>query len=127
MTRDFKKILKFIVLSLFFIFIIVYAFFRSRELIFGVKIKNISLENGKTYMESVQNITGIAKNAVELSLNGREISIDKDGNFSENIALLSGYNIISIEAEDKFGHKDEKDYQLMYSPAQEKTEEIYEE
>ncbi len=115
MTTDFKKILKFVVLSIFFIFIIIYAFFRSRELIFGVKIKNVSLENGKTYVESVQNITGIAKNAVKLSLNGREISIDKDGNFNESVALLSGYNIISIEAEDKFGHKDEEDYQLIYN------------
>ncbi len=123
MTTDFKKILKFVVLSIFFIFIIIYAFFRSRELIFGVKIKNVSLENGKTYTESVQNVTGIAKNAVKLSLNGREISIDKDGNFNESIALLSGYNIISIEAEDKFGHKDEEDYQLMYSPVLKTDEE----
>lgn len=113
MTTDFKKILKILVLSIFFIFIIVYAFFRSRELIFGVEIKNVNLENGGTYIESVQNITGIAKNAVKLTLNGREISIDKDGNFNESIALLSGYNIMSIEATDKFGNSDEKDYQLM--------------
>ena len=36
------------------------------------------------------------------------------GNFNETIALLLGYNIINIKAVDKFGHKDEKNYKLIY-------------
>jgi len=114
MTRDFKKILKILILAVFFIFIIIYAFFRSRDLIFGVKIKNVNIVDGTTMTESVLNVFGNAKNAVKLTLNGREISIDKSGNFNETIALLSGYNIITIEATDKFGKSDEKDYQLIY-------------
>lgn len=114
MTRDFKKLLKWALLIGFFIFILLYAFFRGRALIFGVNIKNISLENGKTYTESVVNVSGNAKHASKITLNGREIVIDQDGNFHETIALLSGYNIVEIWAQDKFGHEDKEVYQLMY-------------
>lgn len=116
MTTNFKKILKSTVLILFFVFIILYAFFRGRALIFGTDIKNVNITDGATITESVLDITGVAKNASKITLNGREIVIDKDGNFYESIALISGYNIVSIYAEDKFGHKDEENYQLRYSP-----------
>jgi len=114
MQSNAKKILKIISLLIFFLFIILYAFFRSKELIFGVKIKDINLQNGIKITDSSFEITGQAKNATNLSLNGREISVDQKGNFREYLALLSGYNIINIKAKDKFGHVDEKNYQVMY-------------
>ena len=114
-----KKILQIIVFSIFFLFIIVYAFFRSQDLIFGIKIKNVSIngspaQSGIKVMNSVVEVTGNAKNAINLALNGREISIDKSGNFKETIAPLSGYNIINITVKDKFGYVDEKNYQIMH-------------
>jgi hypothetical protein len=114
MQSDAKKILRVGLLTVLFLFIIIYAFFRSKDLIFGVKVKNVNLVDGTKYTESVIKITGIAKNATYLGLNDREISIDQAGNFSEDFALLSGYNIIKIEAKDKFGHIDEKNYKLIY-------------
>ena len=113
MNQDAKKILQWTLLALFFLFIIFYAIFRSKDLIFGVKIRNINIVDGARVENSVVNITGNAQNAVNLTLNGREISIDQAGNWSETIALLSGYNVISIKAEDKFGNIDEKNYQLI--------------
>jgi hypothetical protein len=114
MTQNVKKIIKFAAISLFFIFIIIYAFFRSKELIFGVKIKNVNIMDNSMVTENVIKVTGNAKNAINLTLNDREISIDQGGNFEETIALLPGYNIISIKAEDKFGNNDEKNYKLIY-------------
>ena len=61
-----------------------------------------------------ENGLGKAKNATYISLNGREIFIDKDGNFTENIALLPGLSVITLSAEDKFGHVDEKKLEVMY-------------
>ena len=113
-NRDNQKFFRNIALGALFIFIALFAFFGSYDLIFGVKIKDVSIENGATVYESVERITGTAKHAVLLSLNGREISIDKEGNFDETIALSPGYNIISIEAKDKFGSRDQEDYQLIY-------------
>jgi hypothetical protein len=69
--------------------------------------------NGATVTSSIMEVTGTAKNAIFLSLDGREISIDQAGDFDETIALLPGYNIINLEARDKFGHTDEKNYQLI--------------
>ena len=74
-------------LSVFFILIIIYAFFKSKDLIFGVKIKNVNLTDGTTVTSDVIKLTGNAKNAINLTLNGRKISIDQLGNFNETIAL----------------------------------------
>ena len=113
MTQDSKKIIKTSLLALFFILILGYALFVSKDLIFGVKIRDVNLSDGATYTENVQVVSGNAKNAVHLYLNGREISINQEGDWSETIALLPGYNIINIRAEDKFGLTDEKNYKLM--------------
>lgn len=113
MTQDAKKIVKIVALAVLFIFIVTYTFFNAKDLIFGVKIKNVNIESGIESEPNIVKVTGNAKNAKKLTLNGREISIDQAGNFNETIALLVGYNIITIKAEDKFGYEDEKDYQLI--------------
>jgi hypothetical protein len=114
MIDDAKKTLKRVIFGIFFLFILGYGFFRSYDLIFGIEIKNVNIIDGGSVNESSINITGNAKNAVNLSLNGRDISINQAGEFSETIALLPGYNIITIEAIDKFGYVDEENYKLMY-------------
>ena len=113
MSNNIKKISEIAGLSIFFILIIAYAFFRSHDLIYGVQIKNVNLTDGEKFIDSVIPVTGNAKNATKLTLNGREITIDQAGNFNETIALLLGYNIINIKAIDKFGFVDEKNYKLM--------------
>lgn len=112
--QDGKKMVKVIGFSIFFLFVIIYAIFISRDLISGVKIRDVNLIDGSTHTESVIKVTGNAEHAIKLTLNGREISVDQEGNFSETIALLLGYNIINITAQDKFGYMDEKNYQLIY-------------
>lgn len=114
MNHSTKKIIKIAGFSIFFILIIIYAILGSKDLIFGVKIKNVNLVDGATVTNNIIDLTGNAKNAVKLTLNGREISVDKQGNFNETIVLLLGYNIINIKAEDKFSYVDEKNYKLMY-------------
>lgn len=114
MQKDAKKILKIILVSVFFFLILIFVFFNSRDLIFGVQIKNVNLKDNLKVTDSIFEITGRAMNAVNLTLNGREISIDQKGNFDETIALLSGYNIVGIIAQDKFGHIDEKNYKVIY-------------
>ena len=114
MNPNLKKIVKISGLSIFFILIFVYAFFRSHDLIFGVKIKNVNLTDGATVTSNVIKLTGNAKNAIKLVLDGREISVDQEGNFNETIALLPGYNIINIRAQDKFGNVDEKNYKIIH-------------
>ena len=121
MQNDAKKILKIALVSLLFLFIIIYSFFVSKDVLFGVKIKNVNMtangtavQDGTKAIDNIIKITGTARNANKLSLNDRVISVDLKGNFDETIALLPGYNIISIKAQDEFGNNDEKNYKLMY-------------
>ncbi|MDE2399407.1 MAG: hypothetical protein KGL67_00100 [Patescibacteria group bacterium] len=122
MNLSAKKILKIGSISVFFLLIFIFAFLRSSDLIFGVKIRNVDInglpaQSGAKFTDNILKITGNAKNATHLILNGREISINQVGDFSETVALLSGYNIISIQAKDKFGDIDEKNYKLMFTPS----------
>lgn len=114
MQNDAKKILKIAAISVFAIFVVVYGFFRSKDLIFGVQIKDVNVADGAKVADNIIKIKGNAKNAVNLTLNDREISINQQGNFDETIILFSGYNIVSIKAEDEFGNSDEKNYKLIY-------------
>lgn len=120
MQHNAKKILKITSISVLFLFIVIYAFFRSKDLIFGVKIKNVNMmvdglpaQAGSKVTDSIMKINGNAKNAINLALNGREISVNQQGDFDETIALLSGYNVINIKAKDKFGNIDEKNYKVI--------------
>ncbi|MFA6325380.1 MAG: hypothetical protein WCX46_04110 [Candidatus Paceibacterota bacterium] len=114
MNQDAKKIIKISLVSFLFLFIVIFAFFRSKDLIFGVKIKNVNIVDGTKVTNNIINIIGKAENATLLKLNDREISIDEEGNFDETIVLLPGYNIINIKAQDKFENVDEKNYKLIY-------------
>ncbi len=114
MNQSSKKTFKIASLSIFFVIVIAYAIFRSSNLILGVKIKNVNIVDGAKVTESILAVKGNAKNAINLTLNGQIIFIDKMGNFNETIALLPGYNIVEIEARDKFDNVDRKDYKLIY-------------
>ena len=112
MNTDAKKILQIASLSVFSLFIILYAFFISKDLLFGVKIEDVNIVDGTKVTDNIMKITGNAKNAINLTLNDRPISIDQKGNFNETIILLPGYNIVDIKAKDEFGNSDEKNYKL---------------
>jgi len=58
-------------------------------------------------------IRGKAPNANYISLNGREIFIDKQGNFTEVISMLPGYSVVTLEATDKFGKSAEKKFEIV--------------
>ncbi len=92
--------------SLLFLTIATYSLFKMRYIISGVTI-NASIENN-TPSGNLIKIKGDAKHAKFLSLNGREITIDKDGAFEEKIALPTGFSVITLAAEDKFGKSIEK-------------------
>ncbi len=114
MTTDAKKLLKLAVFFIFSLFIILYTFFRTKDLVFGVKIREVNIVNGTQMQNGVLTVRGKAEKASGLYLNGREIPIDEKGNFQDALALLSGYNKVVIQAEDKFGHTDQKIYELTF-------------
>jgi magnesium-transporting ATPase (P-type) len=94
-----------------FSFIGVFAYMKMSFVLTGVQI-NANIERSNNTPVTV--ISGTAKNATYLSLNGREIFINKDGSFSESIALIPGLSVVTITAQDKFGMNKEKKFNLVY-------------
>lgn len=94
-----------------FAFVGVFAYMKMSFLLKGVQIEASIEYNEGTPLAKVQ---GKAKNATYISLNGREIFIDKDGSFSEPIALIPGFSVITIKTQDKFSKNKEKKFQVVY-------------
>jgi len=114
MPRNFKKILS-IALPLFlFAVILSYTYYKTRDLLRGVVLNINGVANGEVFRDPTVKISGSAKNALKLSVNGREIFIDKNANFAEQLLLLPGFNILTVKAEDKFGYINEKNYKLIF-------------
>lgn len=97
--------------TILFLTIGVFSYLKMGFLWKGVQITaNIK----RTDTSPLIKINGNAKNATYLSLNGREIFIDRDGSFSEPVALLPGLSVVTIDAQDKFGKFTEKKFEVMY-------------
>ena len=90
-----------------------YGYSKMKNFLNGPKISVTTPENGATAGTSTEVIRGMAKNVSSLSLDDRPIFVDEQGNFSEIVALLPGYNILSLKGTDKFGKKTELLLQLV--------------
>jgi hypothetical protein len=86
----------------------------SRAYLSGPSITITEPDNYATFSTSTATIVGIAKRAQDITLDGRSITIDNNGNFRETILLMPGYNIETISAHDQFGHATEKRLELVY-------------
>lgn len=97
----------------FFSFILIFTLSNTRFLSKGISLEINGVEDGGVYNENVLNIDGNAKRSKHLTVNGREVTINQSGEFTDTLVLLPGYNIISISAEDKFGKKTEEIFEVI--------------
>ena len=109
-----KNLIKIITISIILLCLFGYTTYEIQKLIFGPRIEIISPKNGSLASSSLIEITGIAKNIKDISLNDRKIFIDEQGNFNEKMLLSYGYNSFSIKASDKFGRDTEKIVEVIY-------------
>lgn len=80
-----------------------YGFNKAQDFLTGPKIIISQPENGQVFSKSYIIVSGQVKNISSLFLNGRKIFTDENGFFNENLLLALGYNIIEVQAKDKFG------------------------
>ncbi len=113
MSRSAVSLIKVGSLSFLFLIIISYSVFQASKIIMGPKINLTSPENGMTFSNALIEIEGTAKNISYLNLNGRPIFTDKNGRFNEKFLLSPGYNIIKLDARDKFKNYTEKTLELV--------------
>ncbi len=108
MTRNFASTLKIGLFVLLALVIIAYTGFQAQKLISGPIIDVYTPENGATYNQTLVEISGRAQNIAYINLDDRPIFTDKDGYFKEKILLSPGYNVIKLDATDKFKSHVEK-------------------
>jgi hypothetical protein len=112
--RETKFYLKAMIISIFLICLFGYGIFEIWNYATGPKIIVSSPKNGVTVSESLVSVQGQGKNIKEISLNDRAIVVDETGNFKEDILLSYGYNILKLQAEDRFGKETEQKLQIVY-------------
>lgn len=110
-----KRVISYLITLCFIGVIFYYAYYQSRDILLGPVIVVNDLQNGQTLNDPVVRIIGSVKRAKEITLDGRAIFIDLDGNFAEELLLSPGYNIIEIVARDAEGHGTKKSFELVYA------------
>ena len=111
--RNLLKITSAVLTTGFFLFVVTYAISKTNAITQGVDLSVNGIEQGRKYTEGFLAITGNAKHAKHLLVNGREVTINQNGDFSDTLVLLPGYNIITVSAEDKFGKVTKKTYEVV--------------
>jgi hypothetical protein len=112
--QETKFYLKAMVIVLFLIALFGYGAFEIWNYATGPKIIVTSPQNGAAVSESLISIEGQAKNAKQITLDDRPITVDEAGNFSEKMLLSYGYNVLELKAQDRFGKTTEQELQLVY-------------
>lgn len=112
-NKDLKKILMLFCMIGLFGFIIIYALLNTRLVFNGIDLDVKNIEDGGVYQNAVIAINGNASRARHLLVNGREISINQMGEFSDTLILNPGYNIFTITAEDKFGKITKETFEVI--------------
>ena len=98
------------------LFIIIFVFYRSIDLIRGPVLELNEPKNGSVYLSPVIDVRGAVKNVTDVSLNGRQILINKNGFFNEKYILSEGLNKISIVINDRFDRKVENIFDVICKP-----------
>ena len=100
------------VLFLAFI-IIIFSVFRSLNYLRGPGLEIYYPINGSVVSSPTIKISGQATRITKITLNGRAITIDEQGNWQETLIIFPGINIIKIEAQDQFGRTVSKQLDIV--------------
>lgn len=100
------------VLGVLFSVISLLIYRNMRELLSGVRVDVRIEEVEKSNNTNLFSLKGNAKHATFISVNGREIFIQKNGDFDEKIVIPDGYYVITLFARNKFGKDDEKTIEI---------------
>jgi hypothetical protein len=103
-----------IALIIFFILLIVYAYYEARAALYGpqIDIPSEIIVVTQSFME----IQGQATYISELKLNGAVIPVTEDGHFSEKLLLVPGENRLIFDAKDRFGRETQEVAKVYYKP-----------
>lgn len=115
-TDNLQTYIRTITITLIILVILGYALFQARNLIQGPVVTITSPLNGAVVTMPLIEVSGIAQNISRIELNNRDIVIDENGHFAEQLLLAPGYTIMSVLARDRFGRTTSRTLELFYTP-----------
>ncbi len=77
--------------------------YNIKDMLFGTPLTVNAVADGSTVDGTYLPITGSAKHATAITVNGRSIGVDRQGQFSDGVILSPGYNIVEVAERDQFG------------------------
>lgn len=95
--------------------LMVYIGYQARFLLIGPEVL-VEPSAETTVSERTVTIAGTARNIARISLNGRQIFTDPDGEFAELVVLNEGYNLITVAATDRYGRTTAVEQEYVYQP-----------
>lgn len=113
--KDCRLLIKPIVIIAVILLVVGYSALKLKNLAIGPEITLTSPIDGSSAKTDLVTIKGKAERISQIFINGRKIFTDEAGNFNEPYLLASGYNLLEIMAQDKFGRKVEKKVQLVFN------------
>jgi len=90
-----------------------FVFGNMRDLLLGSPLSVKTASNGATLTDGFLPISGNARHARIVLINGRSVAIDREGNFVDGVILSPGYNVVEIALKDQFGKEKVKTYHLV--------------
>jgi hypothetical protein len=103
-----RKKIGIIIFSSIFILAFVYGMFKVFPLLIGPTITIYNPKDGDNVASTTFEISGKVMRAKKITLNGRPITIDTSGYFTERLVGSLPYTIIILIATDRYGSKDTK-------------------
>jgi len=97
-----RAVLFYICVGVCIVAFVLYVLFQARFILAGPQI-TLTTHPQSTQTERIVVLEGSAQNIVRMTLNGRQIYTDTNGNFREALILENGYTIATLQAEDRYG------------------------
>lgn len=110
---DGRKIIKYTLTLTGVAIVIGYSYFVLDDFIRGPRIVILSPENGFSTTTPVIIISGKAIHTNNLTVNDAPTPVDLGGNFSSQLILSPGYNIMKVVAKDNYARTEEKTLEIV--------------
>lgn len=110
---DGRKIIKYALALTGVAIVVGYSYFVLDDFIRGPRIVLLSPENGFSTTTPVIIISGKAIHTNNLTVNDAPTPVDLSGNFSNQLILSPGYNIMKVVAKDNYARVVEKTIEIV--------------
>ena len=111
--KDFRKILEISLVLLLVTITLCYGIYKAYPLLAGPSLTILSPKDGDYVASTTFLVSGHAKRVKEISIQGRSIAIDEQGNFKEILVSSYPHTVIVMNASDFYGKTVTKTIQVI--------------